>query len=450
MLLKDKYVTDTKIILTEKNPVNVSFDSAKLISVLSPNRIDVSSFTFTKNVSSSDATVSMTETGVKIISNDTSGNNRFVYKNFIAEATGKLWVSCVAKSKTQKTNDCRMVVKVTDSNGVAITYDACVGEGLLKRWYPVNEGDTVQLQLFYKLYINTEPNTVEYSDIMFAYADIDYEPYTTESVIKQGSILHFSEETNVSYNYTEETKKYKCVCFGDSITGMFDNGADYPYMLTKISDVECINCGFSGSRVTDHTSTHYTPFSLNRLIDSVISEDFTYQDEHVGSVTTKYYAEHLENLKTVDFSTVDFVSILIGTNDWGFGAILRSKNDESAENKQRTNVEDSIKYCIERLQNKYPHLVIFVLSPYWRSISEGKDSNIDANSNGDYLYNFADTIEEIAQGCNCNTDNLYYSFGANANTQAYWTIDGTHPNTRAKMSIAKHIKHMMDCSGVIN
>jgi lysophospholipase L1-like esterase len=255
---------------------------------------------------------------------------------------------------------------------------------------------------------------------------------------KHGEILEFEEEVNVSYYYENLKKNFKMVCMGDSITGMFIAGAGYTDIINRESDIEVINCGFSGSCLTDHSSSSYMPFSINRIVDAIVSGDWTLQDATVGNVTSKYYAEHLEALKEVDFSTVDFVTILAGTNDWGYGRTLLSEDDAATENKQRTNVQDAVNYSVRQLLTAYPHLRIIVLSPYWRSLNGG-DSDVDANNNGDMLIDFVDTILSEAEKYNLPTVDLYRASGVNAITSKYYTFDGTHPSSRMKNVIAKHI-----------
>ena len=437
----------TRIAITEDYPSRFVFDRTHLTGITGSNRFDISNKNFTKSSDSSDATVTKTATGVKVVSNDTSGSNRYVYFNMSIGVTGKYWISCVASCATDKTNDCRMQIVV---NGVETAPD-CVGVGLLKRYVNVTEGDTVQVRLWYHLYTSSNANTVEYNDIMLSYADCPFEPYVDTRMDlkpKKGSVLMFSESETVKYIFYETVNKLKVVCFGDSITGMFDYGSDYCYLLEQLCPTECTNVGFSGSTWADHPSTHYVPFSINRLIDSVVTNNFDYQDEHVGSIDSDFYAEHLANLKAIDFSKVDAVTFLAGTNDWAFNIPLLSENDPSESNKQRTNIEDAVTYSISQLLAKYRHLVIIVLCPYWRNRTGTEDSNVTPNSNGVYLYEVSDTIQKCAEGQNQKSINLYRTLGANYATKFYYTIDGTHPNTRTKKAIAERIRNAIKEAGI--
>lgn len=437
------------VVFVNNEPLSITYDEALLSSIYGVNRFDIASASFIKNSSETDATVTKTETGVKIESNYTDGVNKFVYFNYIAEFTGKLWISTEASCSAYRKNDCRMIVLVNNNE----IQPSCIGEGLLKRYVNVTAGDNVQVRLWYHLYTTSVANIVEYKNIMLAYEDVDYTPFIVSSLtntITKGSILTFLEATNVIYTYVMPAKKYKCVCFGDSVTGMFDYGSDYCHLIEKNSPIECINVGFSGSTYADHPSEHYVPFSVNRLIDSVVSEDFTYQDAHVGSITSDFYSMHLANLKSVNFTDVDFVTFLAGTNDWAFDIPLLSTDDQSSENKQRTNVQDAVKYCITEILTKYPHLTVIVLSPYYRANDFASDSDTAPNNNGVYLYQVSDAILECAKEARVAYGDLYYNLGANWITKYIYTIDGTHPTTKTKKAIASRIIDLASKSGVMD
>jgi lysophospholipase L1-like esterase len=225
---------------------------------------------------------------------------------------------------------------------------------------------------------------------------------------------------------------------------MFTNGADYPSMLENGTDLICHNVGFTGTTLTDHNGTTYIPFSMNRLADAVTSRDFSSQDKNATTIGG-VFPTRLNTLKSIDFSEVDFVTLFYGTNDWGYNKILKSADDTAAANKQRTNVEDALKYSIKTLLTAYPHLQIVVITPYWRSAGAGLDSDVNANGAGVYLYEYADYIQKVAEeSYHVPTINLYRTSGVNAITKRHYTSDGTHPTERMKHIIASRILHTIN------
>lgn len=222
--------------------------------------------------------------------------------------------------------------------------------------------------------------------------------------------------------------KSTIVCMGDSITGMFGHETGYPEMISKkYPEIKAINVGFSGTSVIDHADKNYMPFSFNRLVDAIISGDWSEQDAKVGNISTANYAEHLTTLKDIAFANVDFITVFYGTNDWGYNYSIDTFKEVYSK-------------ALKKLQAKYPQIRIVVICPYWRSISDGEDSNINPNNNGIYLYDFSNAIEnDVAFTYNLPCINLYRTLGANSITNRYYTQDGTHPTFRTRNIIADKI-----------
>lgn len=222
--------------------------------------------------------------------------------------------------------------------------------------------------------------------------------------------------------------KSTIVCMGDSITGMFGHETGYPEMISKkYPEIKAINVGFSGTSVIDHADKNYMPFSFNRLVDAIISGDWSEQDAKVGNISTANYAEHLTTLKDIAFANVDFITVFYGTSDWGYNYSIDTFKEVYSK-------------ALKKLQAKYPQIRIVVICPYWRSISDGEDSNINPNNNGIYLYDFSNAIEnDVAFTYNLPCINLYRTLGANSITNRYYTQDGTHPTFRTRNIIADKI-----------
>lgn len=285
--------------------------------------------------------------------------------------------------------------------------------------------DSIQTRADLAAYLQSNPISVTYK-----YSKDGVKAVESVSV---GDVLLSDSDIYLSGYCKENVQKtVNYVAMGDSITGMFAYGTSYPEMIAKNDNrINAFNCGFSGSKVTDHSNKNYKAFSFNRLVNAIVNNDWTLQDSAVENIITAHYSENLARLKTIDFSKVDYLSLLYGTNDWGSSVSL--------------DIFKSVYISsITTLLTKYPNLKIIIISPYWRSITAGKDSNIDANSNNEYLYQFSDGIEELAKkNFNCPTLNLYWNLGANAITNRYFTQDGTHPTFSTRLRIASMIDELI-------
>lgn len=263
---------------------------------------------------------------------------------------------------------------------------------------------------------------------------------------RTGNVIKYNLSSTVTYR-TSTAAKRKVMCFGDSITGIFDKGNGYVGVLNVInSDCEFINCGFSGCTWTDHPDSAYQPFSMNRLVDAIVSGNYTSQDESAkvdpeSSSYNKLFADHLNNIKSADFKQVDVITIFYGLNDYASGVYLNSTDDPNESNKQRTNVEDAVKYSISQLLTKYPNLTIILVTPYWSYILNA-DSNTTVNSKGKYLVDYCETIENAGKTYNMPTAFLYY-IGVNGLNRYTMMLDNAHPNYRLCKMIANRINQII-------
>ena len=378
----------------------------------------------------------------------------FATTTYVAERTGRLWLSCDAYAEGC-VKDLAMKMSVGDDE----EGDLLRGEGKLAQFVDVQAGQEVKLN-FYSHIGTKKANVVRYENIQLQYEVLtDFVPYKPDRIrpfteaaetdlgqqdfvipITQGSIITSEEQFSLSY-YGKKSTQTQCrvVCFGDSITGIFSHGADYPAMLNRLSDgkIEAYNVGFSGCMWTDHSDSRYLPFSMNRLVDSLLNKDFSSQ-KNAAEDLADAYMQRINTLEKIDFNEIDVVTIFYGTNDFGYSALLAC--DGSNEEAIRGSVEGAVKYSITKLQEAYPHLRIIVLTPYWRSISSGKDSDIHTNADGIYLYEYSDRIEETASGfSNVEVLNLYEMIDINAENYLQYSYDGTHPTEKTKHIIAEMI-----------
>ena len=437
---KTKIVNSDYVVLSEKSihDVVVSGD----YTLKKRNRFNIAYASFS-DISS--ATLTKTENGIKIVSSDIdSPATLFTRTIYVAERTGKIFVSCNAKCKGYS-KDVEMMMWSKGKPG-----DSCRGIGELAMSLYVEKGTTLWIDFYYREESN-KANEIEYSNIQISFdKPYDFRGYITDNVssaFEQGDCITFESESTVEYKYIEPIVKKKVVCFGDSITGMLRNDTSYPSIMgINNDDLDVINQGYSGCCFTDNGAiTTYAPFSFNRLVDAICDRDFTLQDasDKVNSSKSLYdaiYDEHLATLKTIDFATVDFITVFYGTNDWGNNKILLSSEDTSTSNKQRTNVEDAVLYSFDKLISKYPNLRFIVVGPYWRDITnDGEDSNATPNGNGHYLYEFADKIMEWSQKFNVKCINLYRESCASKYTKCLFTYDGTHPTQLMSNQISKKL-----------
>ncbi|WP_195984511.1 SGNH/GDSL hydrolase family protein [Clostridium sp. D33t1_170424_F3] len=225
-------------------------------------------------------------------------------------------------------------------------------------------------------------------------------------------------------------------CFGDSITGDFQPPVDYPSVVAKLTGLQVYNLGMGGCRMSQHSDQYYDAFSMYRLADAVATGDFTLQEAAVGH-TTNYAANRVATLKSIDWTKVDYVTLLFGTNDIQGGMPLDNADDP----KDVTAYLGAARYSLETLWSRYPHLRILLLTPiyrYWDNERVDSDEKMFGNK---HFYEYGNVLLQLAKDYKTPALDLYYTLGINKyNRGQYFPIgDGTHPNDLGRTLLGEKI-----------
>ncbi|WP_050698596.1 SGNH/GDSL hydrolase family protein [Anaeromassilibacillus senegalensis] len=227
------------------------------------------------------------------------------------------------------------------------------------------------------------------------------------------------------------------VCMGDSITGMFAPPADYPSVIARLTGMAVHNLGMEGCRMSHHTDQYYDAFSMYQLANAISTGNYTLQEAAVGH-TTNYAANRVATLKAIDWSKVDYVTVLYGTNDVQGGVAL----DNAEDPKDTTTYLGAARYALEKLWMAYPNLKVLLLTPiyrYWPDASQ--DSDEKTFTGGKHLYEFGDGLIEVAKAYKTPAVDLYRKLGINKVNRSYYfpVGDGTHPNDLGRALLGEKI-----------
>lgn len=242
------------------------------------------------------------------------------------------------------------------------------------------------------------------------------------------------------------------VNFGDSIFGNFDAPDDISTKLAELTGATVYNCGFGGCQMAKHSSEYYYPFSMCCLADAIVSGDFSLQEEalkrakndvnRTGSLVIKFPTT-LAMLKQIDFKKVDIITIAYGTNDWQRGIPL----DHDTSKLDTNCVAGALRYSVEMILTKYPHVHLFLCSPMYRFWSNPDGSfNYDSDSpisavNGVLLADIIEIERKVAKEYKLPFIDYYYELGINRINRLHYisSADGTHPNLSARQLMAAHM-----------
>ncbi|WP_050698049.1 SGNH/GDSL hydrolase family protein [Anaeromassilibacillus senegalensis] len=225
-------------------------------------------------------------------------------------------------------------------------------------------------------------------------------------------------------------------CFGDSITGDFQPPMDYPSVIAKLTGMQVYNLGVGGCRMSQHTDQYYDAFSMYRLVDAITSGDYTLQEAAVGH-TVNYAADRIASLKSIDWTKIDYVTILFGTNDIHGGVSL----DHADAPKDVTTYLGAVRYSLKVLWSRYPHLRVLLLTPiyrYWDNEQVDSDEKMFGNK---HFYEYGNALLQLAKNYKTPVLNLYDTLGINKwNRRQYFSNgDGTHPNDLGRALLGEKI-----------
>lgn len=285
---------------------------------------------------------------------------------------------------------------------------------------------------YFRLYVPITNTALIYISNEQPGAEVDYTYYGTtpslEAGAGAGSASDFAGEV--------------CVCFGDSImAGDTDRPwTSIPYVIGEKSGMITYNAGFGGTRMADRgTATPaqvaFNAFSFCHLVEAVISGDFSTQETALSNsevAAMRYFDEHLATLKSIDFSTVDRVTIAYGTNDYTSEYNAISSDDDL----DISTVCGALKYSVKKLQEAFPHLKILVITPIWgyydfERMRSGDDINHGFGTLPEYVEGIMETSKKLKLPCL----DAYYQLGFNFyNAEYYFNggADNVHLNERGR------------------
>ena len=242
----------------------------------------------------------------------------------------------------------------------------------------------------------------------------DSHPYMEVTEGTNTKLIH-NDYTDKNYTFKEnilinKTKKKKWVFFGDSLVQL----KKLPERVSEIIGEDITDVSFAGGALTRH-NTYYNAQSVLTLTDQIIAGDLTPLDTALNEAAAdgqNVSAKRINqsNLTNTDFSKVDGVIVLAGTNDYG-GA--RHPIDQ---------FESDVRVLIENFAEINPKMEVYFVTPPFR---------VDWNNTA-YPHNLKEYITVIKELCteyNLPCKDLFHESGVNQfNHTSYLITDGLHQN----------------------
>jgi len=267
-----------------------------------------------------------------------------------------------------------------------------------------------------------------------------------------------SNPIDYSYSLTKVEKpddskrKLTIVNFGDSVFGNTQHSTSISGCLQKIRGDIVYNFGFGGTTLgvrDTATESAWDVFAFHSLVDSVCKNDYSKQEDMLNSdiYFPSYFFTTIDSLKTMDWNTVDVITIAYGTNDYNKDVPLNGDDYDV------TNFKGALQYSVKRLQETYPHIRIIVITPILRFFDDGTCSDDADRSGTGTLIDFKDVLLDTCEQLHLPVINAYDDLGLSQyNKPTYFQIDdGCHLNERGRMMYAALISGKIDvlCSDLI-
>lgn len=220
----------------------------------------------------------------------------------------------------------------------------------------------------------------------------------------------------------------KIVCFGDSITEF----GTYPTQMANRLGATGYNIGFGGCRWGKHSNALYDEMCMYKVADYIATDNLTGLMNAAIALRDSSQADdntaQVARLQSLDLSTVDYVTIFHGTNDFQGLVPIGTDSDATGDT-----FKGAINLSLDKLLTKYPNMKLLLVTPIWRARQvNGDDLESDNNPNslGLYLRDYVEAIKDMGKKYHVPVLDLYNNSGIGKYTKnLYLSSDELHPNT---------------------
>jgi len=241
----------------------------------------------------------------------------------------------------------------------------------------------------------------------------------------------------------------KIAFLGDSIT------ANYllPETITANLASVMYNFGIGGTRLANHTTAGYDKLSGYQIAAAINSGNWT--DVIAGATTVRdtdplsyqYVLDRANAMAALDWSTIDYIVIGYGTNDFGGNNQVGVIGDAVG-----STFYGALNLTIESILSSKPNVRLLFWSPIWRrrtpvdpsGISGGSD--VSANTNGNYMTDFVDAMRAGCIKKHIEFLDLYHTSGIYETTYLNYLVDQLHPTTNGVNLLAAKISGFLQKS----
>lgn len=279
----------------------------------------------------------------------------------------------------------------------------------------------------------TTKNNNMKTDIDSIKTDLGTEELTTTAKDVKGAVNEVAAQYKEIANGIDYLKGKNVVMFGDSIMDV----CGIPENIATLTQANIYNVGFQGcSMAYVDTVDGYEgnkEFSGYSIIKSVKDNDFSAQDNAItNNSKLSVFSKRLATLKSIDFSTIDIITIAYGTNDFGFNKMIGCKDDDNINT-----VVGAMRSIVNNIQSINSNAEVIFMTPIYRADRQYNNTNT--------LEDYVDVIKNTASSFGIRVIDLHSCSGINEfNFSTTLRTDKLHPNEVGSLveskAIIKYIK----------
>ena len=239
------------------------------------------------------------------------------------------------------------------------------------------------------------------------------------------------------------------VIFGDSIISYKQDETSVVNLVIAKTGMDVFDLSFGGTQmalnadmVTLGNKKNY--LSMYGIAQALYSGDFSLQEAYTpADITTEYFLDRIEQLKTLDLTETDIVIIEQCLND--YHSCIPITSDDGSE----YSYTGALTAVVTYIRSINPDIRIIILSPTMKWTEDGsKSGEVDYGSGTLNLYLDAQrrTAEQLGAEYLDMTDIYdaeYINDTGEVITGFGYTVDGTHPNYYGRDAISDCISEYL-------
>lgn len=233
------------------------------------------------------------------------------------------------------------------------------------------------------------------------------------------------------------TQKVDVLYFGDSIIAGWSSVKPIPERVAENTGMTVFNGGFGGMTMAQVNDEQYISDRLNMFTMVSISEAVKNKDFSLLSMSSgrgseqivEYWINKAEELSTIDLSSVKYVIIEFGANDFFSDTPL--DNTENAYD--LASFAGALRYSVKNIKEGMPNARIIVESPIFNTVFI--DSG-NINNCGLSIKDYVETERAVALELGIDFINTYELSGINEGNTKMYLSDGLHTNADGDIRIS--------------